>query len=173
MKIALAVAALVALPALALAQTQIPAMTVPAVQVDFESTTLGTTTVAAINAAHPGANIAGIQAIAPLAGLGNYDTGFALGRALALNPDGSGGLFIVDPGQDFGGADGYRIDLGMVSTQVGLSIADFNSTRNVDFYLAGVLVGSSTVSGAGGPLVTFYEHISGFDRVDITGVPTT
>jgi len=171
MKIALMVSAIAALPALALAQTQIPAMTVPAVQVDFDSMTLGATTVAAINAAHPGANIASIQAIAPLAAVGSYSVGFALGRALALNPDGSGGLFIVDPGQAFGGGNGYRIDLGTVSTQVGLSIADFTSAQNVDFYSGGVLVGNSTVSGAGGPVVTFYELLSGFDRVDITGTP--
>ena len=171
MKKALTLVVIAALPALALAQTVIPNMTVPSVQVDFEGMGLGGTTVADINAAHPGANIANIQNVPPLAARGNYSTGFALGRALALDPGGSGRLWIVDPGGDFGGGNGYSIDLGMVSTQVGLSIADFNGTKDVNFYLGNVLNGSAIVSGSGGPLMTFYEHNVGFDRVDIVGTP--
>ena len=57
----------VAIPALfptaGLAQTVIPAMTVPSVQVDFESMALGRTDVAAINAAHPGANLGRITGV--------------------------------------------------------------------------------------------------------------
>lgn len=171
MKKALTLVVIAALPALALAQTVIPNMTVPSVQVDFDGMALGATTVAAINAAHPGSNIADIQANLPLAAVGNYSTGFALGRALALNPDGSGDLFIVDAGDDFGGGNGYRFDLGMVSTQIGLSIADYNGTKDVNFYLGNVLNGTAIVNGSGGPLMTFYEHNVGFDRVDITGTP--
>ena len=165
----------VAIPALfptaGLAQTVIPAMTVPSVQVDFESMALGRTDVAAINAAHPGANLGRITGVEPLAAVGNYSVGFALGRALALDPSGNGGLFIVDPGDDFGGGNGYSFSLGMVSTQIGLSIADFNGNKNVDFFLGGALVGNALVSGLNGPVVTFYELRGGFDRVEITGTP--
>ncbi len=166
-----ALAVVAALPAVGMAQTIIPVMTVPSVQVDFEGMALGATSVAAINAAHPGANIGRISAVEPLAGLGNYSTGFALGRALGLDPTGNGGLFIIDPGGDFGGGNGYSISLGMVSTQIGLSIADFNGSKNVDFYLGAALVGNSSVVGSGGPVVTFYELRGGFDRVEINGTP--
>ena len=167
----LAIAVVATFPAVGMAQITIPGMTVPSVQVDFEGMALGATSVAAINAAHPGANLGRIEAIAPLAALGNYSTGSALARALALDPNGSGGLFIVDPGGNFGGGNGYSISLGMVSTQIGLSIADFNGTKNVDFFLGPALVGTTTVSGSGGPVVTFYELRGGFDRVEINGTP--
>ncbi|MCH7791890.1 MAG: PEP-CTERM sorting domain-containing protein [Planctomycetes bacterium] len=166
-----AVAVPVLFPTVGLAQTIIPAMTVSSVQVDFENMALGATDVAAINAVHPGANLGRITSVGSLAALGNYSTGFALGRALALDPNGSGGLFIVDPGGNFGGGNGYSISLGMVSTQIGLSIADFNGTKNVDFFLGPALVGTTTVSGSGGPVVTFYELRGGFDRVEINGTP--
>ena len=155
---------------LASAQIIIPNMTVPAAQIHFENMPLGPTSVAAINAAH-GANLANAQHVPPLAAVGNYSVGFDLNRALGLNPDGSGGLFIVDPTGDFGGGNGYSFDLGMVSTQVGLSIADYVGNKDVEFYLGGSQVGAHVVSGAAPVTVTFYELRSGFDRVDITGTP--
>ena len=163
----------VALLACPLAQAQvviIPNMTVPSAQIHFENMPLGPTTVAAINAAH-GANLANAQHVPPLAANGIYSVGMELGRALGLNPDGSGGLFIVDPRESFGGGNGYSFDLGMVSTQVGLSIGDYVNVKDVEFYLGGSLVGTHQVNGAAPVTVTFYELRSGFDRVDITGAP--
>jgi len=164
-------AAIAAVPMVASGQTSIPMMTVPAVQVDFESMPTGGTGVAQINAAHPGANFLDIQPIGVDPLLGNYSTGFNLGRALGLDPAGSGRLFIVDPGEDFGSSNGYSFSLGTVSTQVGLSIADFNGTKDVMFYSGANLVGQTTVDGGGGPVVQFWELNTPFDRVEITGAP--
>lgn len=151
---------------------QIGAMTQPNTVLDFDLMPAGATTVAAINAAFPVANIGNITLTPPTAAAGVYNTN-PNGRALGGDPNGSLGLFLMDPPTgDFGAFAEMIIDLGQQSTEFGSAVSDWNGPINVRAYDNNVLLGEIAVDATGG--LDFYVQWQGagsFDRIEMSTNP--
>lgn len=151
--------------------TEIPAMTIPNVVLDFDALPAGPTTAGAIDAAFPGSACANFTFVTRAATGGyNFQTGG--GRALAPNPDLSGNLFLVDPpAGTFGEADSLTIDLSEPTTEFGFEIGDWAGPFNANVYDGGGLVGTVQVSTAGDIREHFLQSTVPFDSVELTALP--
>lgn len=142
----------------------IGAMTNPFVAIDFGTFATGATSVAAINAAAPGAGIISIT-FTEETGTGVYDTDLGSGNALAA--DGSGGLIVVPELGTYGNATAMEIVLNHSVTQFGFQLAD-RGASTVTFYSGVSLVGSIESSNPQSPPITdFFESTVSFDRIVI------
>jgi uncharacterized repeat protein (TIGR01451 family) len=153
------------------AMSQIPAMTVPAVALDFDLMPAGATSVAAIQAQFPTAGIVDMV-FDPCTGSspGTYDTNPA-GRALGADPSGSLGLYLVDPPSGaFGCTDRFTITLSGLVTEFGAQVADWNGPFDYVVYDGATQVGLITVDTTGAPLI-FVESTVPFDTVVLTALP--
>ena len=108
-------------------------MTVPNVLLDFDELPEGPTTLGAIQNAFPGTCLSGLTFI-PRSGTGIYNFNTGGGRALAPNPDGSGDLFLVDPGGAFGNEVSLIIDLLNPVNQFGFQIGDLDGLFNAKLF---------------------------------------
>jgi len=152
------------------AMSQIAAMTVPAVTLNFGLMPGGATTVAAIQAQFPDAGITDIVFSACTgAQPGTYDTNPST-RALAADPSGSLGLFLVDPQGAFGCFDDITITFSGPITQFGAQIADWNGPMNFNVYDGASNVGSIQLDTTSSPL-QFVESTVPFDSLVITAFP--
>jgi uncharacterized repeat protein (TIGR01451 family) len=153
------------------AMSVIPAMTVPSVTLDFDLMPAGATTVGAIQAQFPTAGIVDMV-FDPCTGSspGGYNTNPS-GRALAADPSGSLGLFLVDPPTgSFGCSDALTITLAGLVTEVGVQVADWNGPFDVVVYDGAAQVGIITIDTTGAPLI-FVESTVPFDSVVFTAIP--
>ncbi|MEH6625719.1 MAG: PEP-CTERM sorting domain-containing protein [Motiliproteus sp.] len=141
---------------------QIGAMTNSNVAIDFGTFATGSTSVAAINAAAPGAGITSIS-FAGGSGTGTYDSDLGSGNALAS--DGAGGLAIVPELGVFNESTSMTIVLDHLVTQFGFQLADrIGST--LEFFNGAVSVGSILTPNILTPPVTdFFESSLAFDRI--------
>ena len=112
---------------------EIPAMTVPSVTLDFDLMAAGPTSVAAIQAQFPSAM--SDMAFSPCTGSipGTYDTQ-PNGRALAADPSGSLGLYLVNPGGGFGCFDDLTVNFSQQITEFGVQIGDWIGPMNIIVY---------------------------------------
>ena len=113
----------------------IPALTVPNIVIDFDKLPKGPTTVENINAAYPGSTLSQIIIDPNIGSTDFYDFNEDGGRALAPNPDDSGNLFIVDPGDAIGVADSWTIVLNAPTNEFGILIGDQAEDFKFDFFL--------------------------------------
>jgi exosortase sorting signal-containing protein len=100
--------------------------------------------------------------IIPGSGIYNFQTGG--GRALSLNPDGSGGLYLVDPLGFYGPNDSLIIDLTAPVRQFGFEIGDFGGTFNAEIFRDGTSVGIIQVETSNNRTHVFESTIP-FDQV--------
>ena len=99
-------------------------------------------------------------------GTGSYDFQTGGGRALAANPDGSGGLYIVDPPDGiYGNADFLTIDLVSEVTKFGFEIGDWSGPFSAEIFNNGVSLGSITVSTEDDNRTHLFSSDAPFDRV--------
>lgn len=147
-----------------------PSTFFPAVVVDFNDLPQGPTTLETIQNAFFPACIDRIE-IAPkppaflLPGSGIYDFLTEDGRALALNPDNSGGLFLVDPGGTFQSNDSVTIFLSRFVTEFGFAIGDYTGGFNAEIFNDGLSVGLITVNLSSGNLTHAFESDIPFNSV--------
>jgi hypothetical protein len=142
-------------------------------EIDFDLLPLGPTDVASINSiATPSAsNIAEIV-LTPnrLVPPGSYVVNPGLGRALGL---GTGGLTLVDPPAGANPADRYeafeaKLLLGGLSSEFGVGIGDYINTMSLEFFLAGVSLGTVTTSAYTTPGIKYFETPGNvFDEVHV------
>ncbi|MCU0305340.1 MAG: hypothetical protein MUC56_14905 [Thermoanaerobaculales bacterium] len=153
------------------AMSQIPAMTVPAVTLDFDLMPAGPTSVAAIQAQFPDSGVAGmVFATCTGSTPGSYNTNPS-GRALGADPNGSLGLFLVDPPTGaFGCTDSLTITFTSLITQFGAQVADWNGPMDFLVYAGAANVGAITLDTTSAPL-QFVESTVPFDRLVITAMP--
>ncbi len=150
------------------AMAEIPAMTVPAVTLDFDLIPQGATTVAAIQAAFPGSGITNITfATCTGSGPGVYDT-VPSGRALAANPDFSLGLYLVDPNGDFGCSDDITITFGTPITEFGSHVADYGGPLTYTVFDGAANVGTIDLDAAA---LRYAESTVPFDSLVISTFP--
>jgi hypothetical protein len=146
---------------------EIPAMTVPHSFIDMDMVgPAGPTSLAALNAAgtNGGANIANFTFLPSTAVQGVYNTN-PNGRALGML---AGGMVLVDPPTGVFDAFNAAIDLGQVSTEIGIGVGDWLGPMQLDFFLGGVLVAQHVSSPYSTTLQTIYfQFPGGFDRVEI------
>ncbi|MDX1554563.1 MAG: IPTL-CTERM sorting domain-containing protein [Xanthomonadales bacterium] len=145
--------------------TEIGAMTIPNVVLDFDSMPAGATSVGAIQAAFPGSSLAGLT-WTTRAGTGVYNFQTGGGRALAASDDGSGSLVLVDgPAGVFGNADILEVTLSSPTTEMGFEIGDWAGTMDAEAFDGVTMVGSVTTSTAGDDRTHFIQSTTPFDRV--------
>ena len=143
---------------------QIGAMTNPSVTIDFSTFPTGLTSVAAINAAAPGAGIVSIS-FTETVGTGTYDSDLGSGNALAA--DGSGGLIVVPEGGGYGDATAMTIVLGHFVTQFGFQLAD-RIASTLSFFDGAVFLGSiGTPDILTPPVTDFFENSVAYNRIVI------
>jgi len=153
------------------AMSQIAAMTVPSVTMDFDLMPAGATSVAAIQAQFPTAGVTDMV-FSPCTGSspGVYNTNPA-GRALGADPGGSLGLFLVDPPTGaFGCTDSLTIDLAGYVTEFGAQVADWNGPMDFVVYDGAAQVGILTLDTTSAPL-QFMASTVAFNRIVITAIP--
>lgn len=153
------------------AMSQIAAMSVPSVTMDFDLMPAGATTVAAIQAQFPTAGVTDMV-FSPCTGStpGGYNTNPS-GRALAADPNGSLGLFLVDPPTgSFGCSDSLTIDLAGYVTEFGAQVADWNGPIDFVVYDGAAQVGLLTLDTTSAPL-QFMASTVPFNRIVITALP--
>jgi len=150
------------------AMSEIPAMTVPAVTLDFDLMPQGATTVAAIQAAFPDSGITNITFSACTgSNPGVYDTSPS-GRALAANPDLSLGLYLVDPSGSFGCSDDITITFGAPITEFGSEVADYGGPLTYTVFDGAANVGTIDLDA---PTLRYAESTVPFDSLVISTFP--
>jgi uncharacterized repeat protein (TIGR01451 family) len=153
------------------AMSQIAAMTVPSVTMDFDLMPAGATTVAAIQAQFPTAGVTNMVFSSCTGSTpGTYNTNPS-GRALAADPNGSLGLFLVDPPTGaFGCSDSLTIDLAGYVTEFGAQVADWDGPIDFVVYDGAAQVGLITLDTTGAPL-QFMASTVPFNRIVVTALP--
>ncbi len=152
------------------AMSEIPAMTVPPVTLDFDLMPQGATTVAAIQAAFPGSGITNITfSTCTGSSPGVYDTNPS-GRALAANPDLSLGLYLVDAGGNFGCSDDITITFGAPITEFGSQVADWNGPITYNVFSGAANVGTIDLDHTAAAL-RFAQSTVAFDSLVISAFP--
>jgi len=149
------------------AVVQIGSMTTPNVVIDFSTFATGATSVAAINAAAPGAGITSITFAEGTPGFPAFYDSF-LGSGNALAADGAGGLTVVPEFGGFGNADSMTIVLDHMATEFGFQMADHGGPT-LTFFDGPVAVGSIVTSSFVVPPVTeFFRSDVAFDTIVIS-----
>jgi uncharacterized repeat protein (TIGR01451 family) len=153
------------------AMAEIPAMTVPAVTLDFDLMGPGATTVAAIQAAFPNSGVTNMVFSACTGSIpGGYNTNPS-GRALAADPSGSLGLFLVDPPSGaFGCSDDLTITFDTLITEFGCQVADWNGPVTFTVFAGAANVGTIDLDTTGAPL-QFAQSTVPFDSLTISTFP--
>jgi len=153
------------------AMAEIPAMTVPAVTLDFDLMPQGATTVAAIQAAFPGSGITNITfTTCTGSSPGVYNTNPS-GRALAADPSGSLAPFLVDPPTgDFGCFDDITITFAGPITEFGSQVADWNGPITYTVFSGAANVGNIDLDHNGAAL-RYAESTVPFDSLVISSFP--
>lgn len=153
------------------AMSEIPALTAPTVTLDFDLMPQGPTTVAAIQAAFPNSGVTNVVHSActgAAAGVYNFQPN---GRALAANPDGSLGLFLVDPPSGpFGCYDDVTITFAAPITQFGVQIGDWSGPINLTVFDGAANVGTLQVTTTNAP-THLVESTVPFDSLMISAFP--
>ena len=149
--------------------TEIPAMTIPNVVLDFDAMPAGATTVAAIQAAFPGSALSNLTFVTR-AGAAGYDFQTGGGRALVPS-DLAGSLALVDALGGFQNDDALIVDLSVPSTEMGFEIGDWGGPFNAEAYDGAVLIGTVTASTAGDDRDHFIQSTTPFNRVILTALP--
>ncbi len=143
---------------------EISNMSNPSVTIDFGTFATGSTSLAAINAAAPGAGILSMM-FSATSGSGTYDTDLGSGNALAR--DGSG-LTIVSELSSFQNSTDLTIVLDHYVTQFGFQLADRTSST-LEFLDGAVVVGSILTPDIETPPVTdYFESDIAFNTIRIT-----
>jgi len=153
------------------AMSEIPAMTVPAVTLDFDLMGPGATTVAAIQAAFPNSGVTNIVFSTCTGSTpGGYNTNPS-GRALAADPNLSLGLFLVDPPSGaFGCFDDMTITFAAPITEFGSQVADWNGPVTYTVFDGAANVGTIDLDTTGAPL-QFAQSTVPFDSLMISTFP--
>jgi len=143
---------------------QIPALTLPTTEINFETLPLGPTSIHAIRGAYPEANLENITT-APSNSVDDYDACFTgiNGPSLAGNADGSGNLTILEVGQNFR-SNGYTIELQRPTTQFGFTIQDEGITIPILLFFGNNQVGSISIA-TGCSIFNGFESERPFDRI--------
>ena len=153
------------------AMAEIPAMTVPAITLDFDLMGPGATTVAAIQAAFPNSGVTNIVfSTCTGSSPGSYNTNPS-GRALAADPNGSLALFLVDPPTGaFGCSDVLTITFASLITEFGCQVADWNGPVTYTVFDGAANVGTIDLDTTGAPL-QFAQSTVPFDSLTISTFP--
>ncbi len=149
---------------------EIPALTVPNTVITFDGLPTGPTSVQAINNAFPESTLTKIT-IEPVAGTDIWDSFNPQGKALSPNPDGSGGLYLVDPDQVFGNSRSYTFYLDKPTNEFGLKIGDQNANFLFEFYLGDSLVAFITIGNTDNLQTRFFQTRKPFNRVEMSTGP--
>jgi hypothetical protein len=165
---ALVLATLIAVPAAAQV-TEIPALTIPNVVLDFDAMPAGPTTVAAIQGAFPTSALANLTFVTR-DGTGGYDFQDGGGRALAPT-DLAGTLSLIDTAAAFQNDDELIIDLSVPATEMGFEVGDWAGPFNVNAFDGAILIGSVQVSTVGDDREHFVQSTTPFDRIVLTANP--
>jgi len=120
---------------------EIPALTIPHTEINFEKLPLGPTSVEAINRAYPDTTLIDITVMT--SSTDDYDECFTgiNGPSLAGNADGSGSLGIFTVGQMFN-SSGFTIKLGAPTNQFGFITQDQGGSIDIQLFDGNTQVGS-------------------------------
>jgi uncharacterized repeat protein (TIGR01451 family) len=153
------------------AMSEIPALTVPYVEFDFDLMPQGPTTVGDILAQFPG-SVAADFVFSTCTGSTPGSYGFQPnGRALAANPDGSLGLYLVDDTDGaFGCSDDLTITFSEPITQFAVQTGDWSGPLNFNVFDGGSNVGTIQVTTTNAP-VHYIESTVPFDSLMLTAFP--
>lgn len=151
------------------AVTEIGALTVPNVWIDFDNVAgPGPTTMAAIIGAatpSPAVTITDLRVPVKAAAAGVYNTNPGLGRAWARI---GGGLGTVDPPAGSFEASTFEIDFNMMVTEIGFSVGDWNGEAVLQLFSGGGLVDTYTSTPYSATAQTkFYQSTIPFDSIAI------
>ena len=145
-------------------------MTVPNVLFEFDDMPQGPTTIEDILNTFPNScleNITTTPKQESAAGSGIYNTATGGGRALALNPDLSGGLFLVDPFGTYGPNDDIVIHLSVPVRQIGIELGDVLGDMNAEFFNGADSLGSIGLPILENDRTNIVQSNIGFNRVVI------
>jgi hypothetical protein len=154
----------------------IGAMTIPNIEMDFDTLPAGPTSVAAIRAAFPGSTLTNIT-LNTRAGSGTYNFQAGSGNAIGANPDNSGNLAVIAVNGSFQNMNSVVIQLSQPTTEFGFGIGDWSGPFNVTVFAGANLVSTlqvSTTNGgtAGSPGSShFIQETTLFDRIELTALP--
>ncbi len=147
-------------------------MTVPNVLIEFDDMPQGPTTIEDILNTFPDSCLGNITITSkqpPFVGSsGIYNSNTGGGRALALNPDNSGGLYLVDPGGLFRPNDDIVIDLIVPVRQIGIELGDVSGTMSAEFFNGAVSLGTIGLPISSVDRTNTIESDIAFNRVVIS-----
>ena len=151
----------------------IGAPTVPMINIDFNSFPAGPVSVAALNAAFPGANIENIVLLPSAAGDGFYNT-TVVGKALGKN---GGTLSIIEPSTTFQTISSMLITFENPISEVGIRFGDWiGPGPSIDFrqsngnnLVPGALESSAALTGS--TSFNYYQNNVLFDQIQIANQP--
>ena len=150
--------------------TEIPAMTLPSTELDFDLIPQGPTSIQDILGQFPDAPIINMV-FDPRMRTAVYDFQTGGGRALSANPNQAGGLYMVDPSGMYGEANELIIELSFPSNEMGFEIGDWAGPFNANLYAGDVLVGSITVETFDDKRTHFIESTDAFNKIVLTPLP--
>jgi len=144
---------------------EIPALTIPHTEINFEKLPLGPTSVEAINLEYPGTTLLDITVMT--SSTDDYDACFTgiNGPSLAGNADGSGSLGIFTVGQMFN-SSGFTIRLGAPTNQFGFITQDQGGSINIELFNGNTQVGSLSTNNSCSQFLGF-ESAQKFDTIVI------